>query len=95
MSKKTHEHRCVPNSDECFETFVGCTLLGTFLDHKLEGACRWLVFDCGWSLVMDNNGAHWTEDPKSTGESLARVTKKTQQGMDWLDGALRVLGVRK
>jgi hypothetical protein len=55
-----HNHGACSNCVDTFETFIGCKVAGVIC---LKPGSRTLVFDCGWGLTVNSNGAFWTENP--------------------------------
>ena len=55
--KKEHNHDGVTsNTKTVFTTFIGCTVRGFLREDKADI----LVFECGYGLAINYNGAHWT-----------------------------------
>ena len=81
-----HEHFTTSNTDEVFRTFIGCKVKGLVGQRIYEGNyANVLVFECGWGLAINHNGAHWTLKPDDVNrligeakENLANIKKETE-----------------
>lgn len=65
------------NSKEVFITFLGHTLKGVIFCEPVTSAVT-LLFDCGWGLVVNNNGAHWVLDKEEADSILKRRKKELE-----------------
>ena len=75
---KEHNHSTTSNTDEVFRTFIGEKVKGILhgFDFGHDGVI--LVFECGWGLVLNSNGTHWTEKP----EDIERLKRETKEKID-------------
>ena len=69
-----HNHKTTSNTDAVFHTFIGCIVKGVLHDTNSEGGhVIILVFDCGWGLAFNDNGAHWTKTPAEIGQIIRKL----------------------
>ena len=73
-----HNHGTTSNTNEVFRTFIGCKVKGLVGERTFEGEyADILVFECGWGLAINSNGAHWTVNP----EKVSRLIRKAEQNL--------------
>jgi len=88
-----HNHAAIANTDEVFRTFIGCQVKGLLHDQNTEGGpVRILVFDCGWGLAFNDNGAHWTEPPSNVQSILWRSKEDLNATKQELEHILELAG---
>lgn len=88
-----HDHSTTSNTDEVFRTFIGCTVKGLVRERTSNGEhANILVFDCGWGLAFNSNGAHWAEDPDKVNSLLGRTKKELQDRQRELKYLLKLEG---
>jgi len=90
---KNHNHNAVANTDECFRTFIGCRVKGLVREITFEGHhANILVFDCGWSLAFNSNGAHWVVDPEKTLRLIKKAKEELEQNQRELKYIYKLTG---
>ena len=70
---KKCNHYCNSNINDVYKTFIGCKLVGFLQNYDDEHVNDYLIFECGWALVLRSNGSHWTEKPEDV---KLMITKK-------------------
>ena len=75
---KQHNHHTTSNTDEVFRTFIGEKVKGILHGFEFGHDRVILVFECGWGLAFNSNGAHWTEKP----EDIERLKRSTKEQID-------------
>jgi len=91
--KQEHNHGTTSNTDEVFRTFIGCQVKGILRDRNNEGGVVMiLVFDCGWGLAFNDNGSHWTENPRDVRMILKRSSDALNETKKELEHILKLAG---
>lgn len=92
----THNHNTTSNTDEVFRTFIGCRVKGLVREIAFEGHhADILVFDCGWGLVFNSNGSHWTITSEEVQRHIGRSQKELEDKKRELEDMLQLSGEMK
>ncbi len=71
-----HNHSAASNTEQVWQTFVGCTLKGHIRDEETRNnVTDILVFHCGWGLAIYQKAdslACWVEQPREIGVIIKR-----------------------
>ena len=90
---KDHEHGCTSNTNQVFRTFIGCKVKGLVGQKTFDGYyADILVFECGWGLAINGNGAHWTVNPTDIKRLIRQAKENLTNNQRELECILALAG---
>src|SRR5437868_10973968 len=95
-----HQHSCTSNTDECFRTFIGCTIKGLLRNVlpvgrvDLQSGNKTFVFECGWGLTIAGNGSYWTESPDEIKRAISIQKEKLSENNQEIANILELAGAK-
>ena len=88
-----HDHSTTSNTNEVFRTFIGCTVKGLVGQRTSDGHyADVLVFECGWGLAINYNGANWTLNPGEVSRLIREAKSNLKDNQRELEHILRLAG---